>query len=235
MLYTCVFVCVDWLSFIHPMGQLNITPWNPPAAVQVLFLTWAGLMWAPWVFITIGFADWLIRDSVIFSSSFLIGNAILIGCYASISYVLIKLMKGVPRLQNRVEVFKLSLVSVIGAVITAILYVGFQTFIGKLLKEDFAEASYRFFVGDLLGLVVVLPLSLLFLNPYRQDQFKQMFQSQSFWLLFLGLLICEYYVFSLPIALQKFFERYRRTPPRPQLAFISRKNCNFINCWILKI
>lgn len=167
MLYTCVFVCVDWLSFIHPMGQLNITPWNPPAAVQVLFLTWAGLMWAPWVFITIGFADWLIRDSVIFSSSVLIGNAILIGCYASISYVLIKLMKGVPRLQNRVEVFKLSLVSVIGAVITAILYVGFQTFIGKLLKEDFAEASYRFFVGDLLGLVVVLPLSLLFLNPYR--------------------------------------------------------------------
>ena len=147
MLYTCVFVCVDWLSFIHPMGQLNITPWNPPAAVQVLFLTWAGLMWAPWVFITIGFADWLIRDSVIFSSSVLIGNAILIGCYASISYVLIKLMKGVPRLQNRVEVFKLSLVSVIGAVITAILYVGFQTFIGKLLKEDFAEASYRFFCG----------------------------------------------------------------------------------------
>ena len=206
ILYACVFVCVDWLSFIHPMGQLNITPWNPPAAVQVLFLTWAGLMWAPWVFITIGFADWLIRDSVIFSSSVLIGNAILIGCYASISYVLIKLMKGVPRLQNRVEVFKLSLVSVIGAIITSILYVGFQTLIGKLVKEDFAEASYRFFVGDLLGLVVVLPLSLLFLNPYRQDQFKQMFKSKSFWLLFLGLLICEYFVFSLPIALQmKYF------------------------------
>ena len=46
------------------MGQLNITPWNPPAAVQVLFLTWAGLLWAPWVFITIGFADWLIREMV---------------------------------------------------------------------------------------------------------------------------------------------------------------------------
>jgi hypothetical protein len=108
MLFSLAYVCVDWLSFIHPMGQLNITPWNPPAAVQVLFLTWAGLMWAPWVFITIGFADWLIRDSVVFSSSVLIGNAILIGCYAIISYVLIKLMKGVPRLQNRVEVFKLS-------------------------------------------------------------------------------------------------------------------------------
>jgi len=179
MLFSLAYVCVDWLSFIHPMGQLNITPWNPPAAVQVLFLTWAGLMWAPWVFITIGFADWLIRDSIIFSSSVLIGNTILIGCYASISYVLIKLMKGVPRLQNRVEVFKLSLVSVIGAAITSILYVGFQTLIGKLVREDFAEASYRFFVGDLLGLVVVLPLSLLFLNPYRQDQFKQMFKSQS--------------------------------------------------------
>jgi hypothetical protein len=112
MLFSIVYVCVDWLSFIHPMGQLNITPWNPPAAVQVLFLTWAGLMWAPWLFITIGFADWLIRDSIIFSSSVLIGNAILIGCYASISYLLIKLMKGVPRLQNRVEVFKLSLVRI---------------------------------------------------------------------------------------------------------------------------
>ena len=64
MLFSLVFVCVDWLSFIHPMGQLNITPWNPPAAVQVLFLTWAGLLWEPWVFITIGFADWLIREMV---------------------------------------------------------------------------------------------------------------------------------------------------------------------------
>jgi hypothetical protein len=93
VLFSLVYVCVDWLSFIHTMGQLNITPWNPPAAVQILFLTWAGLMWAPWLFITIGFADWLIRDSIIFSSSVLIGNAILIGCYASISYLLIKLMK----------------------------------------------------------------------------------------------------------------------------------------------
>jgi signal transduction histidine kinase len=206
MLFSLVYVCVDWLSFIHPMGQLNITPWNPPAAVQVLFLTWAGLMWAPWLFITIGFADWLIRDSIIFSSSVLIGNAILIGCYASISYLLIKLMKGVPRLQNRVEVFKLSLVSLIGAAITAILYVGLQTLIGKLVKDDFLEASYRFFVGDLLGLIVVLPLSLLFLNPFRREQFKQMFLSYSFWLLFFGLLICEYFVFSLPIELQmKYF------------------------------
>ena len=64
MLFSLAYVCVDWLSFIHPMGQLNITPWNPPAAVQVLFLTWAGLLWAPWVFITIGFADWLIREMV---------------------------------------------------------------------------------------------------------------------------------------------------------------------------
>ena len=206
MLFSLAYVCVDLLSFIHPMGQLNITPWNPPAAVQVLFLTWAGLLWAPWVFITIGFADWLIRDSVIFSSSVLIGNAILIGCYAIISHVLIKLMKGVPRLQNRVEVFKLSLVSVIGAAITAILYVGLQTLIGKLGKDDFLEASYRFFVGDLLGLIVVLPLALLFINPFRREQFKQMFLSYSFWLLFLGLLICEYLVFSLPIEMQmKYF------------------------------
>jgi len=39
------------------------------------------------------------------------------------------------------------LVSVIGAAITAILYVGLQTLIGKLGKDDFLEASYRFFVG----------------------------------------------------------------------------------------
>jgi len=62
-------------------------------------------------------------------------------------------MKGVPRLQNRVEVFKLSLVSLIGAAITAILYVGLQTLIDKLVKDDFLEASYRFFVGSTLNFV----------------------------------------------------------------------------------
>ena len=37
-LFSLVFFAVDWLSYIHPIEHLNITPWNPPAALEILFL-----------------------------------------------------------------------------------------------------------------------------------------------------------------------------------------------------
>ena len=177
--YSLVFFCIDWMSYVHPLRDLNITPWNPPAALEVLFLTWGGMAWAPWVYVTLAASDWLIRDSNIFSASVVVGNAVLVACYAGISRVLLISMKGKLRLQGRREVTQLGVVSLMGAAFTAFAYVGVQTWIGNLDWTDFFDASHRFFIGDLLGLMVVLPLAFLLLDPERRKQFLEIFRRRS--------------------------------------------------------
>lgn len=67
LLFSCLLIAVDKLSYIHPIGDLNITPWNPPAALDVLFLYWAGAAWVVWLFVTLGLADVLVRDIPFFT------------------------------------------------------------------------------------------------------------------------------------------------------------------------
>lgn len=61
--FSLCYVIVDRLSYIHPLGDLNITPWNPPAAFQVFFLVVMGARWFGWVYLTLGLSDMLVRHS----------------------------------------------------------------------------------------------------------------------------------------------------------------------------
>ena len=37
LIFSLTYVLVDRMSYIHPIGDLNITPWNPPAAIKSFF------------------------------------------------------------------------------------------------------------------------------------------------------------------------------------------------------
>lgn len=197
--YSCLFTFIDWMSYVHPFGDLNITPWNPPAALEVLLLTWRGISWTPWVYLTLAFSDWLIRDSSILSASVIIGNLVLVVCYTTISRILSTITRRKPYLYGREDVAKLCAVSVMGAALTAFSYISTQTLIGNVTQDEFFEATYRFFVGDLLGFIVILPLFLLLIDQRRRQQFTFMFHQRSFWILIFGLFACIGFVFSLPI------------------------------------
>ena len=45
--YCCSYWLLDWISFIYPFEQLNITPWNPPPAASVVLLLLRGFRWLP--------------------------------------------------------------------------------------------------------------------------------------------------------------------------------------------
>ena len=199
LVFSCVFIVVDKLSYIHPIGHLNITPWNPPAALDVLFLYWAGSAWMAWLYITLGLADVLVRNISFFTPAVVLGNAVLVACYASIAFFFKFLLKTRPQIYERNQLLKLGAVLVIGSGITAVSYVSTQTMIGSIPSESTWEALHRFFIGDLLGFFVVLPLVFVATNKRRQSQYKEMFSSGVFWMLLALLLSCLWFVFSLPM------------------------------------
>jgi signal transduction histidine kinase len=206
LVFSCLFFAVDQLSYIHPIGGLNITPWNPPAALEVLFLFLAGNTWMTWVYLTLGLSDSLVRGTLLLSPAVLLGNAVLVMCYAGIAHSLRWKLGRHAALRSRHEVLQLGVVIVSGALLTAVAYVSIQTWVGVLTKNDFWGAVHRFFIGDLLGLMVLLPLFFVARDKRRHAQYRHMFQSFLFWMLMLGLLVCMWLIFSLPIADQmKYF------------------------------
>lgn len=206
LLFSSLFVAVDHLSYIHPIAGLNITPWNPPAALEVLFLFIVGNTWMTWVYLTLGVSDWVVRGTVWLSPAVLLGNALLVVCYACIALSLRWTLGPHAALRNRKDVLMLGGVIVCGALFTALVYVGLQTLLGVLTAQSFWGAVHRFFVGDLLGLMVLLPLFFVASDKHRHPQYFFMFRSFLFWSLILGLLLCMWLIFSLPIAAQmKYF------------------------------
>lgn len=206
LLFSLAFFAIDWLSYIHPLGHLNITPWNPPAAVEVLFLFSTGISWIAWVYITLGISDWLVRGSFIFSPAVVLGNAMLVLCYAGIAASLRGALRGKTHLRDPIEVGSVSIITLVGALVTGFLYVSLQTWIGTIQIIDFWTALHRFVVGDLLGLMIALPLFFVATDRRRQHQYRQMFRARSFQGLIVGLLVCMSFIFSLPLAQQmKYF------------------------------
>lgn len=206
LLFSLAFFAIDWLSYIHPLGHLNITPWNPPAGLEVLFLFSVGISWIAWVYITLGISDWLVRESFLFSPAVVLGNAMLVLCYAGIAASLRTVLHGKAHLRDPIEVGSVSAITLAGALVTGCLYVGLQTLIGALRPTDFWTALHRFVVGDLLGLMIVLPLFFVATDRRRKHQYRQMFKARSFQWLMVGLFICMGFIFSLPLAQQmKYF------------------------------
>ena len=202
LFFSLVLIAVDKLSYIHPIGDLNITPWNPPAALDVLFLYWAGAAWMAWLYITLGFSDVLVRDISFFTPAVVLGNAVLVACYASIAFSFRYLLKKRSQIHERNQLLKLGLVLVIGAGTTALVYVFTQSLIGGIPKESVWEAVHRFFIGDLLGFFVVLPLIFVATNERRKSQYVEMFTSGMFWFLIAMLVGCLWFIFSMPIESQ---------------------------------
>ena len=45
------YLLLDWVSYIHPMQQFGITPWNPQPAIAIALLMLGGQRWLPAVLV----------------------------------------------------------------------------------------------------------------------------------------------------------------------------------------
>src|SRR5690242_14138569 len=88
VLYVPCYLLLDWVSYIHPLGAFNITPWNPQPALAIVWMLLGGLAYAPMVFATIVLADALIRHMSPFWGVAVLAAVVLTGGYAAMAYAL---------------------------------------------------------------------------------------------------------------------------------------------------
>jgi len=166
--YLCAFAFLDWISFIEPYAHLGITPWNPGIGLSFVLLLLFGRRMFPFLLVSPLLAD-LLHQQFALPWHLEILSSILIGGGYSIALVFLMRPKlGFdPALSSMRDLFLLMLVAVISAAIVACSYVGLTVAAGLLPLSEFAAASLRYWVGDVIGIVVVTPFALFALTRRR--------------------------------------------------------------------
>jgi signal transduction histidine kinase len=164
------YVALDWLSYIHPMQQYSITPWNPQPALAIGLLMLRGQRWLPAVIAAVVISEWVVRGAPGGWLSSLVIGAVLGLAYAAIAYALSGRFAVHSSLASRRDAIRLVAVVSIGTLAAGVLYIAalLASGIGPLDRPF--TALVRFWIGDAVGILVTLPIVLTMSKPERRAE-----------------------------------------------------------------
>lgn len=167
--YLLAFLVVDWISFIHPMRGLNITPWNPQSALAVALLLWRpGTWWLVWLALAAG--AMVVRGVPESWPVELLSSGLLTVGYAVTAAGIAHWLGRNPLLATRRDFLVFLLVVGLGALLNAVLYVAALAAFAVPQPERLALAVFRAWIGDAVGFMVTLPLLLALGSRERRAQ-----------------------------------------------------------------
>lgn len=168
MTYLAGYVLLDWLSYVHPYAGFGITPWNPPTGLSFALILLFGVEFLPWLFVAPLLADGIVRGFALPFSAEIAAGAIIGGGYAAATALLLS-----PRLRfdaaltTQGSLLMLLIAAIASTAGVAGLYVLMLVTFGVLPAEEFASASLRFWIGDMIGVAVLTPFILVLMTRRR--------------------------------------------------------------------
>ena len=169
--YLAGYVLLDWLSYVHPFADFGITPWNPPTGLSFALILLFGVEFVPWLFVAPVLADAFVRDFALPAGAQICAAAIVGSGYSLAAAILVQ-----PRLRfdltlpSRHSLLLLMVVAVASTALVAISYVGMLVGLDVLQATDFTRAALRFWVGDVIGIIVLTPFLLVLMTRRRSMQ-----------------------------------------------------------------
>jgi two-component system sensor kinase FixL len=162
------YVALDWASYIDPVGPFNITPWNPQAALAIVWMLFAGLSQAPIVVLTIALADSVVRHAP-GGYATTAATALILGTgYALIAFALRHLLKDAA-LRTARDLTLFCGTVLVGTAVTGAAFTGLLRATGHLNQMPFPNALLRFWIGDAVGVLITAPLLLAAVDASRRS------------------------------------------------------------------
>ena len=154
--YLSVYLALEWASQYHAFEFLDIALWNPsPAASLVLLLT-RGLSHAPLIFVAGLLSSVYIHGDPHSFPGTIASSTLLAAGYAALGAGLQKAGFQLGRGGLR-DVVSLMTLGPAGALLTASLACGALLLTGDIPQDRLLTAITHFWVGDMLGIIIVTP------------------------------------------------------------------------------
>jgi two-component system sensor kinase FixL len=159
-LYIVCYLALDWLSFIHPLYGVEVTPWNPPAGLSLALLL-NGLGYAPVVFLADFLASMFVPAvNVPLGAALSTAFVIMIG-YTGCAAVLRIGLGFDTRLNRSYDMACLVAAVLVAPAFVSLGFVSTYVLVGIIPWTGFWEAVLQFWIGDAIGIVTLTPLLLL--------------------------------------------------------------------------
>jgi two-component system, LuxR family, sensor kinase FixL len=169
--YVASYVVLDWISFVHVLPIVGFTLWDPSQAASLALLVLKGLRFAPALLVAGVISDALVGGFPSGIQSTLASELIVAIGYTCVAAALRRFAhadQGFPRL---VDVVWLLLIAAAGTLATAGPVVAVLMIMQELPPALIAPSIRHFFVGDLTGIIGLLPALLTI--PKAWDRWKE--------------------------------------------------------------
>jgi two-component system sensor kinase FixL len=166
--YLAAYAALEWISFIGPYAHLGITPWNPGTGLSFALLLLFGLRMFPFLLVSPLLADFLNQQLTMSWTAEVLSSIVIGSGYSAALAVLLRpVLRFDPVLASMRDLILLTAVAVTGAAVVALGYVGLTVAGGELPPSDVAPAMLHYWVGDVIGIVVIAPFALFVLTRRR--------------------------------------------------------------------
>ena len=160
--YVAAYPLLDWLSYVEPFEGLDITPWNPQVGLSFPLVLLFGRRTIPFLFIAPLVSHLLLNFSPVDLREGIAHATVIGGGYSAAALFLMRpATRFDPSLPSTRDLILLMLTALVSTAFVAAGYVATTTLSGYLELQDFIEAMLSYWVGDLIGIMVVTPFVLV--------------------------------------------------------------------------
>lgn len=161
-LYLAAYVVLDFVSYLKPYGDLGVTAWNPQMGLSLAVSYFGGPQFAVPILIAQAVSDYVLRSgplgpAVEIATSTVTGLVAIAGAWS-----LRRIANIDPSLKAMRDVLGLVVISIACVSAGALAYTAILSISGALGRGEFYGVMWRLFVGNLIGILVVIPFVLVF-------------------------------------------------------------------------
>jgi signal transduction histidine kinase len=175
--YTAACVALEHVSYIDSIANLAITPWSPPAGLSVFVLLRFGWRFLPVVCLATLVSDVVVRGVPWFGWLTIVNALAIGGGHAMMAAVLVRYFGGLRSFRSIAELNGLTGVALVGPVLAALVYIGVDVLAGTLPRELVGAAVLRYWIGDALGIFLMVPFLLEFVG--RRAEARRPFRAET--------------------------------------------------------
>ncbi|OEZ53156.1 ATP-binding protein [Duganella sp. HH105] len=170
--FIALYLLFDWATYIDPLYGLNITPWNPDPALGLVF--WLRHGWRaalPWLLALVG-GELLVRGMPAGWTVSLLSSMWLAAGYGVLGAALRRRFGDGGVFDSRDRLFQWLLIVVVGTLVNDVGYITVLSVAGLIPAGQWGEAVLRFGIGDVVGVLVSMPLIWMLSSPSGRRQLK---------------------------------------------------------------